>query len=104
MAKSPDIEPPISFFRPTDAKTIARILERARRADERESRRQSKGGRATKASSLARALGKALSHHGRARPSHASIRPTAPSTGGRAFHFAHSTVTRGTTRRGGSTA
>ena len=55
-------------------------LERARRADERESRRQSKGGRATKVSDLALALGKALSHHGRARPSPASIRPTAPST------------------------
>ena len=97
MAKTPDIERPITFFRPTDAKTIARILERARKADARESRQQFKGGRKARRSILAEALGKALAHHGRTKPHRASVRPTAPGTGGRAFHFAHSTVTRGGT-------
>ena len=86
----------------TDAKTIARILKRARKVNARESRQQSKGDRAARNSVLAQALGKALGHHGRTKTGCASIRPTALETGGRAFHFAHSTITRGGSARIGT--
>lgn len=110
MAKQADIEKPISMMRPANAKAVQKILDRASKAAAAESRaavrdagKISSGvGRGSK--QIARTLGLALAFHGRATKGSASMKQKAPDTGGRTFHFSHSTVSRNGGKRKAASA
>ena len=109
MARSnePNIDDPGIFFRQANAGTIARILERADRNAARAGKRQHAGIQRMmrpRKTLLGKALGLALAHHGRSAKGRASIRQTAPGTGGRPYHFGFTTVTKGQSARGGKPA
>lgn len=103
MPPKASIEKPVSLLRPANAKIVRAILERAHK-QEKLADKQLTGsvGRITrsagKAGLLSKTLGLALGHHGRTKKGGPSLRPTAPDTGGRAFHFSHSTVGKGGAR------
>ena len=111
MASKGDIEKPISLVKPAHAKSVQAILDRAHRqeasANKALARTVDKALHPPRGKGLlSKTLGMALSHHGRTKKGGPSLRPVAPDTKGRAFHFSHSTVGRTSGAgggRGGST-
>jgi len=100
MASSADIEKPISLVRPANGKAVRAILARAHKqemsADKALARNTKAALRPVRSKGvLSKALGQALAHHGRTKKGATSLRPKAPDTNGRAFHFSHSTVGKG---------
>lgn len=99
MASKADIEKPISIVRPADAQSVQDILDRAHRqelsANKALTRTVDGALRSQRGKELlSKTLGMALSHHGRTKKGGPSLRPVAPGTNGRAFHFSFSTVGR----------
>jgi len=100
MASSADIEKPISIVRPANAEMVRAILTRAHKqemsADKALARNTQAALRPVRSKGvLSKALGQALAHHGRMKKGATSLRPKAPDTNGRAFHFSHITVGKG---------
>ena len=105
MASKADIEEPISLVRPANAKMVQAILTRAhkqeRSTDKALARMANQALRPVRSKGLlSKALGQAMAHHGRTKKGAASLRPKAPDTNGRAFHFSHSTVGKGASGAG----
>ena len=106
MAKELDLDRLISLLQPTSAKLVEKVLDRARAASAAESKRVLQDGASAGRSfdysreQILRSLALAIAFHGRSRKEGVSIRPTAKDTGGRSFHFSHTTTSR--TGGGGS--
>ena len=99
------IDKPESLVRPANKKALQAVLDRAHQQEKAASKaalRVPGGGKGLGNGNglLSKALGMALAHHGRTKKNGPSLRPTAKDTGGRAFHFSHSTV--GKTKTKGS--
>ena len=100
MAKDSETgEPLIEFFQHSSINAVQRVLARAERMAQRESATQTRAVEVRR-SKLIRSLNSAMAAWGRTAKGAASIRESAPDTGGRAFHFGYSTVTRGESARG----
>ena len=105
MSSKADIEQPISIVEPAHAKSVQAILDRAHREEQSVNTALTRtvGGALSPPRGkglLSKTLGLALSHHGRTKKGGPSLRPVAPDTNGRAFHFSHSTVNRSTASSG----
>ncbi len=102
MAKEVELdEPLIDFFRKANINAVHRVLERAQRNADKAAKKQARGSRVSgRTGPLTKALNKAMASYGRSAKDRASIRQTAPDTGGRPYHFGYSTVTKGESARG----
>jgi hypothetical protein len=94
VAREPEPEDPILSFYGADLKAVQRVLDRAQRAAARANAKPL-GTQSLRPGVLSRALDTSLAAYGRTAASKASIRITAPDTGGRPYHFGLSTVTKG---------
>lgn len=89
----------LSFFPPGSTKSVDRLLKKAAAKEATATRQGSRGGSGpgvkmgkSLGNTLAKQLTKAMRQRGASKRERASVKQTAPDTGGRPFHFAHSTV------------
>lgn len=90
-----DAEPLIEFFKDANINAVSRVVERARNMAEKAARRNASASRVPrKAGALVKCMNKAMAAYGRSTKGRPSIRRTAPDTGGRPFHYSHTTITK----------
>lgn len=101
---TPPEEPLIEFFKGANINAVTCVVERARSMAEKAARRNASASRVSRRpGALVRCMNKAMAAYGRSAKGRPSIRRTASDTGGRPFHYSHSTVTKDGSARGGST-